>query len=390
VISSDLTPRFDDLAARLLEARDEMVDVHMGRALESSPEFFVLPEPVVDAGRRFCRESFRIESEHLRRGMSLPEACPEVDLEYARFAAQLGFPVAEVVRTYHRGHEVQWETWQLLVERADLGADERSACLHAGSRFFFAYADRLASWTFAAYAETRDGLLQSSAQRRTNLVRDVLEDRPVDTAPFGYDLNTRHVGVVAWGAGAQRAVHALATTIGRRALVIEATQGVWWGWLGGTAPLRDRLAAAPAGEVRLAVGRDAHGVEGFRRTHEQAVHAHRAAQSGDAPVTSFDDVALEALLARDPSAAWSFVHDELGALADDGDRAAVLRATLRAWFATGHNASAAAARLGVHEQTVTARLRTVEERLGRPPQARRAELEAALRLLVFLPHDIRR
>jgi hypothetical protein len=55
--------------------------------------------------------------------------------------------------------------------------------------------------------------------------------------------------------------------------------------------------------------------------------------------------------------------------------------TLRAYFASAQNASAAAAMLGVHEHTVGYRLRTIEERLGRPVIARRAELETALRLL---------
>jgi PucR C-terminal helix-turn-helix domain len=49
--------------------------------------------------------------------------------------------------------------------------------------------------------------------------------------------------------------------------------------------------------------------------------------------------------------------------------------------ASAQNASAAAAMLGVHEHTVGYRLRTIEERLGRPVIARRAELETALRLL---------
>lgn len=71
---------------------------------------------------------------------------------------------------------------------------------------------------------------------------------------------------------------------------------------------------------------------------------------------------------------------ELSGLDGDDTRAARLRETLQAWFAAGHNATAAAAALGVHEQTVAQRLRTVEERTGRPVAARRAELETALRL----------
>jgi DNA-binding PucR family transcriptional regulator len=66
-----------------------------------------------------------------------------------------------------------------------------------------------------------------------------------------------------------------------------------------------------------------------------------------------------------------------------------LRHTLKAWFAAGQNASAAAAMLGVHEHTVHYRLKTIEERLGRPVAPRRAELETALRALDLRPPTAR-
>jgi DNA-binding PucR family transcriptional regulator len=79
--------------------------------------------------------------------------------------------------------------------------------------------------------------------------------------------------------------------------------------------------------------------------------------------------------------ARDFVARELRGLDGGDSRSARLRETLRAYFASGQNASAAAALLGVHEHTVSYRLRTIEDRLGRPVTARRAELETALRLL---------
>jgi DNA-binding PucR family transcriptional regulator len=101
-------------------------------------------------------------------------------------------------------------------------------------------------------------------------------------------------------------------------------------------------------------------------------------------VTHYGEVALEALAAGDPDEARAFVVRELRGLEGDDARARRLRETLRAWFAAGQNAAATAAALGVHEQTVAARLRAVEERTGAPPAARRAELETALRLREYL------
>ena len=97
-------------------------------------------------------------------------------------------------------------------------------------------------------------------------------------------------------------------------------------------------------------------------------------------MTTFADVALLALTLQDPTLAREFVRCELGPLAGDDTRSQLLRETLRAYFDAGQNAAAAAAALGVHERTVTYRLRSIEERLGRPLRTRRDELGVALRL----------
>ena len=83
---------------------------------------------------------------------------------------------------------------------------------------------------------------------------------------------------------------------------------------------------------------------------------------------------------RDEEAAREFLERELRPLLGDDDRERRLRETLRAYFASAQNASATAAMLGVHEQTVAYRLRAIEKRLGCPATTRRAELETALRL----------
>lgn len=57
-----------------------------------------------------------------------------------------------------------------------------------------------------------------------------------------------------------------------------------------------------------------------------------------------------------------------------------LRETLKAYLATGLNVSSTAAALGVNRRTVTRRLRSVEESLGRPLETCVADLEVALRL----------
>ncbi|KAA0272886.1 MAG: hypothetical protein EDQ89_06655, partial [Acidobacteria bacterium] len=154
------------------------------------------------------------------------------------------------------------------------------------------------------------------------------------------------------------------------------------GWIGRTREfdLPERLPAVE--DARISFGEPAAGVEGFRASHRQARDAHRVALRAGArgqPVR-YEDVALESLVGGDDARAGVFVARELRGIDGDDARSRRLRATLRAYFAAGQNASSAAAVLGVHEHTVAYRLRTIEEALGRPVTTRRAELETALRL----------
>ena len=96
-------------------------------------------------------------------------------------------------------------------------------------------------------------------------------------------------------------------------------------------------------------------------------------------MTHYDDVALECVMLADERAARAFVAAELAPL-DRGRDGGKLRETLTAYFASGFNASAAAATLQVNDRTIAYRLNSIEEQLGRSVRARQTELQAAIRL----------
>ena len=168
----------------------------------------------------------------------------------------------------------------------------------------------------------------------------------------------------------------------------SGTDGTAWGWLGGTradvvpaggehgpagpsadgvhVPADAKLEPPPG--TQLAVGTPGEGVEGFRSSHRQALSTYRIARGTTQPVTTFADVVLLALTLQDPTLAREFVRCELGPLAGDDARSQLLRETLRAYFDAGQNAAAAAAALGVHERTVTYRLRSIEQHAARRQQ----------------------
>jgi DNA-binding PucR family transcriptional regulator len=239
--------------------------------------------------------------------------------------------------------------------------------------------------------------MRSREQRRTQLVRDVIDGATPDPAEalreLDYDLRLHHLAAVVTAPDPDGALRELGQRLeAPHALVVSLATDTAWGWIGRTREfaLPERL-QAPAGTT-ISLGDPAAGVEGFRSSHREARDAHRVvlgaaragapAQDPDAGrLVRYDEVALESLVTADEARVRAFVARELRGLDGADDRSARLRRTLRAYFASAQNASAAAAMLGVHEHTVGYRLRTIEERLGRPVIARRAELETALRLL---------
>lgn len=348
-------------------------------------EWFDRFPELYDPNVELARESVRAEYECLR-DERLPDSCPPADVTYARTAAQLDAPLNNLLWGYRQGHRHHWEAWYELVGARSLDAGERDELLRRGWSFFFAYVDRLSDFVTDEYTQERDRMLRGQEQRRVQAVNALLAGEPADLP--GYDSAGFHLGAIARGDDPTGALRELAAALDRRLLLVSVGETLAWGWLGATramtAAARSALSrwSPPPGTV-VALGDETSGEDGFRRTHHQAAAAARRARP-EGGLRHYDEVALEALGSASPAEALAFVARELDGLDGDEPRAATLRETLRAYFAAGQNAAAAAAALGVHEQTVAGRLRAVQERTGRAPATRRAELELALRLRDWL------
>lgn len=381
--------KFADLTVELVGGVDAITDAYFVLLREETPEWGARRSEMESDFRRITRASILEELVTLRDGGKPPTTLPSADLEFARGAARLGAAAHHLSDAYRRGHSVQWAAWFELVEDREPDRALRRALLRRGSDFFFAYATHLSRLTLGEYTVERDRLVRHHEQRRVSLVGELLAGREVAVEALGYDPSGSNLAVVAWGPAAAVAAETAARVLARRLLLVSVLEETLWGWLGGVDSLDERGRRALArlavvDDAQLAVGDDLPGAEGFRTSHRQALHAKRAGQRTGRPITRYGDVSLEALAAGDPDEARAFVARELRGLGGDDVRAGRLRETLRAWFAAGQNAAATAAALGVHEQTVAARLRAVEERTGASPSARRAELETALRLREYL------
>jgi hypothetical protein len=374
-----------ELAGWIEDAEEGLIDAVAARQRELDSA-----APLIDAGGRDATASILDAIRAgLTTGRDTPAHLPPGAVHQAAIAAAEGIPWATVTRTHAVTHAVVWEHLIAQLARWELDAQRSAALLQVVSRYLFDLIDHVTTGLAEVYAGERERLVRDSECRKAGLVRDLLAGLPVAPGQLAYELRSEHIGAIAWGAEPGAAVAQLAAETGLRLLTVAGGGDVVWAWLGGQPTIAARTARALAAvrlppETCVALGDAGAGPEGFRATHRQANEARRVALLRPRPLTRYDEVALESLALQDVPLARAFAERELGPLGAPDERAAALRETLRAYFTTGQNASAVAAMLGIHERTVSYRLQSAGERLGRPVAARRDELALALRILAVL------
>jgi PucR C-terminal helix-turn-helix domain/GGDEF-like domain len=316
---------------------------------------------------------------------------PPALLAQARLAARKGVRLDTVLRRYFAGFAVFSEFVLREAEaHSPLEALTPRQLLHAQTGQF----DRLIGAVSAAHAQEQTGRFRSSEQRRAERVKRLLAGELVDAQELDYDLELWHLGAVAVGPGAARALRALAGALGARLLSVSLEDATSWAWFGCRSRLSpEALLAALGGnwpaDGALAIGESVRGFDGWRVTHRQALAALPIARRGTAKVVRYADVALLASALGDDLLASSIEMLYLNPLAGARTDGLVLEETLRVYFRTGRNVSSTAAALGVNRNTVSNRLRAIESCIARPLDSCSAEMETALGLRELSKRQLR-
>jgi hypothetical protein len=374
------------VAARLGDEIDDLVETMLVRMRDEAPGFDMASRPeLADGLRASCYGNVRAALQALGGDRQPPRNSPPEAMNEARATARADVALEPLLHTYRIGHAVVLERFFVLIEELNLSPAQRHSATLIGSKYLFAYVDRVVGEVSEEYTTERQRVLRSSIQRRVQLVRDVLAGASIDSAELGYRLEQEHLAAVATGPSADASLRDLARRLERRLLTVAMTDDTVWAWLGSSrrserGERHDLVWAHVAGGTRYAVGEPAWGITGFRDSHEQALAAHRVAAHLPQPVTRYDDVALEAALLCDVRAARRFVDRELGPLTSQDPRTRVLRDTLGSYLQSGLNAAATAVVLNVSDRTIAYRVHGIEDLLGRSVLARSSELAAAVRL----------
>lgn len=368
---------------------EDWIDETLIRFRDQIDEFAQLDQPEIwDEVRRQSIGTRRWQARFVAAGR-LPSAITH-ESEIGGFAARLGISLEAVLRAYKIGGSWSWQAWMAAMQAPGMEPDEYASCLESVTRLVRDYEELMLASVVDGYREAE--LDRSPATVRLRSVRAFLDGFTEDLEGVNYPLHWSHIGVIAWEGDAAASLRRAGAAVGADQIVtppVTDGESVRWCWFGVDRSKVDAMVDALrgldlAGTARLAVGRPSPGPEGFRRTHRQAGVVYSIARRTERVVTTYPEVALEALALADESAARDFVVSELGSIAAADQRSARLRLTLDAYLRAGHNASVAAARIGVHEQTVTRRLHVIAERLGESPVERSAELQLALRLYPLL------
>jgi DNA-binding PucR family transcriptional regulator len=331
------------------------------------------------------------------------DPAPAALVSVVRLWARRGVNLSVLMRGYRGAHAEFWRYWMAdVAARIEDPALRMAVLEHSWERFSAWHEAQLAQLE-AIYTEERDRWLRGAQARRAELIRSLLAGEPNDVeharATLSYDLGRVHLGLVIWAEGEPGEVDALTelddavrdlarALAGGRPLTTAAGPRALWTWIPIDAQRAPVLTQELAGgllpeQVRVAAGRPARGINGFRNTHHDAQLARRLMPlaSRSARLVRFDDIELACLVSSEPGAMRRFVAHELGELAQQEPNVGRLRETARVYLACGANAREAAERLNMHKNTVHYRLGRIEELLGRPIGERRLELEVALMLV---------
>lgn len=399
------------IAAEMRRSAGEIAERTVSHLQNEAPELFPTAQ-IVEEARGSTEESLRQLGQLIELGAD-PKGVepPPSSLALIRSAVWRHVPLADNVRYYRLAHEQVWQWFFARITATCRDPADLATALELTTGWLFAFVDSATVQVDQAYEVERETWLRGAAATRADAIEDILADRERDeraaSKRLRYEVGRHHIGVIAWVGhvpGTGDALSLLNETISRvaRSLAVESSITHPFGslavaaWFSGHRALSaDGMASFEKGSgtvdlpegVGIAVGEPGRDLKGFRRTHIQAGHARRVAAlvapHGGA-ITRYRDVAVTALCTADGNHASAFVGSVLGPLAADDGVTSRLATTLTTYLRENRSRTLAAARLGVHPNTVSYRVRQAEELLGRDLTGDLLDLQVALELLPTL------
>ncbi|WP_082952555.1 PucR family transcriptional regulator [Mycolicibacter sinensis] len=316
-------------------------------------------------------------------------------LDLIRRAIRRGMDERAIVEASRIGQAVTWRTWMRTALGLTTDPDELRELLDVSARSITSFTDVTVAETCRQVQIEQNAAARGRQAERREIVTEILDEAPLDVqqaeARLGYRLEQSHTAAVIWTdestvdpAGFGRATEAVLHALARhRSLSVPADDTARWVWFAGAAGpdlAAIATAIAPLAPVQVAIGPTAAGIDGFRRSHHDAVRTQQMmTQFGSARrVASFADVELIALITSDAERADRFIDHTLGEFKSAD---AELQRTVLTFIHEQCNASRTATRLFTHRNTLSRRLARANELLPQPLEVSSVRVAVALEAL---------
>ena len=284
------------------------------------------------------------------------------------------------LRAYRILQSVFWQRWMSLTFRLTSDNEELQELLGVSARSLFSFIDDTNAAITERMQRDRAELTRGTQAERRETVELILAGASIGkqraASRLGYNLDQSHTAAIVWSdlpdsdpALLNRATEALAKLArADHQLSVVATVATRWVWISGAAPPDlDRLEKTidEMRGIRIAIGPAAFGIDGFRRSHFDAIATQRLLARLHSPqrVASFDTVELVSLVTQDATRADQFIKRTLGKFETAGPE---LHTAVRTFVNEQCNASRAASRLYTHRNTLLRQLTRADELLPRP------------------------
>lgn len=288
------------------------------------------------------------------------------------------------LNAYRVGQNVAWRHWMGLCFEVTQDPDELRELLDVTARSITGFIDAQIAGIAEQMQQEREALTRGTHAERREVVALIIDGAPITreraATRLGYDLARTHTAAVVWSDDPSvdhTALEAVARTIGPLSVVAAAS--TLWVWTPNEVDVAAVEAALKDG-VRVALGPRADGLDGFRRSHLDALTTQRLLARLGSPLrlASYEAVALVALVTQDETRAAAFVRETLGPLETAGEE---LRTTVLTYIEAQCNASRTAERLFTHRNSVLRRLARADALLPRPLAEHVVQVAVALEVV---------
>jgi DNA-binding PucR family transcriptional regulator len=384
-------------ASLVREAPDEWLEEIDRAIIEREDLRVVLEDPELEAAvKRANRANLAhwADANVREPGAPVPLNLGPEPLAIARDLVRRGLDES-ALESYRVGQNVAWRFWMRIAFELTSDPDELRELLDVTAQSIAGFIDAQITGITRQMELEREELTRGTHAERREVVTLIIDGAPITerraSTRLGYELARPHTAAVVWSDepepdrnALEAAAQAIAGAAGSvRPFTVIAGASTLWVWVAASrrpeiGELERALGAVP--EARIALGPQASGIDGFRRSHLDAIATQRLLARMESPLrlATYEAVQMVSLVTQDEQRASAFVREALG---DLEGAPAELRETVLTYLHEGSNASRAAERLYAHRNSVLRRLAKADDLLPRPLAENRIQVAVALEVL---------